>query len=236
MVSALTPQTTSQVFLEAEPATLSQTPASPNASEQLDLDSEVIENSPVLQRWLQDIPDLLSDIYRDPSFRTRLRLGYSQFLSDDRASGLNVGVEDVLIGRTGLTVSGEYQLTFDGDRDSERDLQTYGVDLRYYALPLGGYFNIAPVIGYRHLETSDYTTSGANLGLRLLLSLSRTGAADISVTQSWVAPGRDEEVGLTTFSFGYALTHNLRLSTDIQNQNSPQSKDNRVGIVLEWML
>ncbi len=69
----------------------------------------------------------------------------------------------------------------------------------------------------------------------MLLVLSRGGAADIAITQSWVAPGTAEEVGLTTLSIGYAVTHNLRLSTDIQKQNSRQSKDNRVGIILEWM-
>jgi hypothetical protein len=67
------------------------------------------------------------------------------------------------------------------------------------------------------------------------LVLSRGGAADISLTQSWVSPGTDEEVGLTTLSFGYAVTRNLRLSTDIQKQNSLEDKDSRVGIVLEWM-
>jgi len=47
------------------------------------------------------------DIANDPSFRTRLRLGY--FLPLGKQGGVNVGWEDVFIGRTGLTVSGEYQ-------------------------------------------------------------------------------------------------------------------------------
>ncbi len=101
--------------------------------------------------------------------------------------------------------------------------------------PLGSYVNIAPLVGYRHLQTDEYSTDGVNVGARLKLVLSRGGAADISLTQSWVAPGTTEEVGLTTLSFGYAMTRNLRLSTDIQKQNSRQSKDSRVGIVLEWM-
>jgi hypothetical protein len=100
---------------------------------------------------------------------------------------------------------------------------------------LGSYINLAPVLGYRHLETDAYLTNGVNVGVRLLLVLSRGGAADISLTQSWVAPGTDEEVGLTTLSVGYAFTRNLRLSTDIQQQNARQSKDSRVGIVLEWI-
>nr|MBA3923620.1 hypothetical protein [Nostocaceae cyanobacterium] len=54
-------------------------------------------------------------------------------------------------------------------------------------------------------------------------------------TQSWVSPGTDSEVGLTTLSAGYAVSHNLRLSTDIQKQNARLFKDSRVGLVLEWM-
>jgi hypothetical protein len=201
-----------------------------DAIEPLNLDPEIIENSPVLQRWLEEVPNVLSEIRSDPSFRTRLRLGYSQFPSTDQAGGFNVGIEDVFIGQTGLTISADYQETFEGDR------QAYGADLRYYVRPLGSYINVAPVIGYRHLETDEYTTDDINLGLRFLLALSRTGAADISLTQTWVAPGRDEEVGITTLSVGYAITENLRLSTDVQKQNSSFNKDSRVGIVLEWML
>ncbi|NES87707.1 MAG: hypothetical protein F6K10_43865, partial [Moorea sp. SIO2B7] len=96
--------------------------------------------------------------------------------------------------------------------------------------------NIAPMVGYRYLESNNYSTDGVNVGARLMLSLSRTGAADISLTQSFVSPGGREEVGITTLSFGYAITNNLRLSTDIQKQNSRKDKDSRVGIVLEWML
>jgi hypothetical protein len=195
----------------------------------LDLDPQVIEDSPVLQRWSEEVPDVLSEIRHDPSFRTRVRLGYSQFPAIDHASGFSVGIEDVFVGRSGFTLSGDYQ-------DSEGDRQSYGADLRYYVLPLGSYVNVAPVLGYRHLETEADQTEGVNLGLRLLLALSRTGAADLSVTQSWVAPGSDQEAGITTFSFGYALTPDLRLSTEVQQQNMPSSKDRRIGIGLEWLL
>ncbi|MBD1831540.1 MULTISPECIES: hypothetical protein [Cyanophyceae] len=190
---------------------------------------EKIENSPALQRWREKVPNVLEEIRNDPSFRTRVRLGYSQFPSSGQAGGVNVGVEDLFIGRTGLTVSGDYQGTFEGDRSA------YGVDLRYYVRPLGSYVNFAPVVGYRHLETDKYSTDGVNVGARVLLVLSRTGAADISLTQSWVAPATSEEVGITTLSVGYAFTRNFRLSTDIQKQNARQQKDSRVGIVLEWM-
>ena len=201
----------------------------PASSAPLDLPPEMIRDSPVLQRWQRQVPNVQEDIERDPSFRTRLRLGYSQFPSTDQAGGVSVGVEDVFIGRSGLTVSADYQTAFNGKREA------WGTELRYYVRPLGSYINVAPVVGYRRLETTRYTTDGANVGVRLLFVPSRTGAADISLTQSWVAPRTDEEVGLTTLSFGYALTRHVRLSTDIQKQNSRQRKDSRVGVAVEWM-
>jgi hypothetical protein len=206
-----------------------QPPKTPSAAD-LDLKPEIIENSPVLQQWMRQVPNVLEDINRDPSFRTRLRLGYSLFPSADDASGWNFGVEDLFISKSSFTISGDYQATFD------RALLTYGADLRYYVRPLGSYINFAPILGYRYVETGSYTTDGINVGARLLLILSRGGAADISLTQSWVSPGTDDEVGLTTLSFGYAVTRNLRLSTDLQRQNSRQAKDSRLGILLEWML
>jgi len=208
---------------------LSQAEATPKPANDLDLSPEIIENSPVLQRWQRNIPNVLEEIRNDPSFRTRVRLGYSQFPSTGQAAGFNVGVEDIFIGRTGLTVSGDYQASFNGKREA------FGADLRYYVLPLGSYVNVAPVVGYRNIQTDQYSTDGVNVGARLMLALSRTGAADLSLTQSFVSPGSRDEVGISTLSVGYAVTRNLRLSTDIQKQNSRQRKDSRVGIVLEWM-
>ncbi|WP_017317568.1 hypothetical protein [Mastigocladopsis repens] len=198
------------------------------SAQDLDLSPEIIKDSPVLQRWRRQVPNVLEDIKNDPSFPTKVRLGYS-YVPSEQAFGVNVGVEDVFIGRTGLTVSGEYQATFNGQREA------YGADLHYYLRPLGSYINIAAVVGYRHLETNSYSTDGVNLGAKLLFVLSRGGAADISLTQSWVAPGTGEEVGLTTLSVGYAITRNLRISTDIQQQNARQDKDTRLGVVLEWI-
>ena len=204
-------------------------PPSNSAAQELELNPEIIENSPVLQRWLQDVPNVLEEIRHEPSFRTRFRFGYSQFPSTEQAGGLNIGVEDIFINRSGFTVSGDYHTSFNGDREA------FGVDLRYYLRPLGRYVNVAPLVGYRYLESNDHTTDGVNLGVKLQLVLSRTGAADISLTQSFVSPGSEDEVGLTTLSVGYAVTPDLRLSTDIQKQNSTEEKDSRVGIILEWM-
>jgi hypothetical protein len=201
----------------------------PSTPETLDLSPEIIKNSPVLERWLKETPDIFEDIRQDPSFRSRLRLGYSQFPSTGDAGGFEVGVEDIFVGRTGLTVSAGYQASFNGDR------QTVGTDLRYYLLPLGDYINIAPVVGYRYLQSKNYSTDGVNVGIRVMFALSRTGAADISLTQSFVSPGGNDEVGITMLSAGYAFTPNWRLAADIQKQNSRAAKDSQIGIVLEWM-
>ncbi|XGV95796.1 MAG: hypothetical protein ACAF41_24025 [Leptolyngbya sp. BL-A-14] len=205
----------------------SQHPTS-NPKPSIDLDPKLIESSPVLQRWLKQVPDVLADIKRDPSFRTRLRLGYTQFPSSKDASGLNVGLEDIFVGRSGLTFSADYQTDFN-------QRTAWGGNVRYYIRPLGSVINVAPVLGYRHLETTRYNTEGLQVGLRLLLVPSRTGAADLAVTQSWVTPRGENEVGLTTLSFGYALTRSLRLSTDLEKQNSRFRSDSRVSVNLEWM-
>ncbi len=208
------------------PARSSRTPVAPVPP--FDLNPKLIQESPVFQRWLKQVPDVLQDIGQDPSFRSRLRLGYT-YVPDGNLGGWQVGMEDLFLGRSGLTLSANYQATFN------RQQQNWGAELRYYALPLGGYVNVAPVIGYQSLSTSKYDSEGLNVGLRLVLAPSRTGAADLSLTQSWVAPRQQQEVGITTLSFGYAVTRNLRLSTDIQKQNARQEKDLRVGIGLEWM-
>ncbi len=217
----------SQTPPAATPPTLASPPSATPSS--LDLDPKLIDSSPVLQRWLKQIPNVAADIRNEPSFRSRVRLGYSQFPSTNQAGGLAIGVEDLFVGKTPLTVSADYSAAVNGDRAA------WGADLHYYVRPLGSAINLTPVIGYRHLDTPLYTTDGLNVGARLLVVLSRGGGADFSITQTWVAPGSSAEVGLTTLSFGYALTHDLRLSTDIQRQNAKDRQDSRVGIGVEWM-
>ena len=209
--------------------TLAQT-LTPSPPPPLDLDPQLIQSSPTLRRWLNKVPNLQQEIQRDPSFRTRLRLGYTQFRSQRKSGGWNVGVEEVFLDRSGFTLSADYQASFDQKQKS------WGTDLRYYVAPLGSSINLAPVVGYRHVETDRYSAQGLNLGARVLLVPSRTGAAELSLTQSWVSPGSAEEVALTRLSFGYAVTHNLRLSTDLQRQRSRTHRDDRFGIGLEWML
>lgn len=200
--------------------------ATPNKK---NIPERILNESPTLQRWLKEPPDILEDIRHDPSFRTRLRLGLITFPSTDNKGGINVGVKDIFIKRTGLTISADYQSAFNGDRNA------YGADLQYFVLPLGNYFNLAPLIGYRYVQSNDFNTDGLHLGLRLMLAFSRTGGGDISLSQSYISPGGSEEVGITSLSVGYAVTSKLRLSTDLEWQNSIEDKDSRVGINLEWL-
>lgn len=194
----------------------------------LNLTPEVIDQSPVLQRWLREVPDIRAEIRNDPSFVTRIQVGYSFFPSSDGKGGFAVGVEDWFVGSTPLTVSADYQQSFAGDR------QAYGTDLHYYVLPLGSYFNVAPTLGYRHAQSaSDYSVSGANVGLRLRFVPSRTGAADFTVDQSWIVGG-SERLSITQLNFGYAVSQTLRLSTDLEWQSTADEGDSRVGINLEW--
>ncbi len=218
----------------ADPPSMLTAPAGPSpnrqdAADTLNLDPAILDGSPVLQRWQQQVPDVRSRIRHDPAFRTRVRLGYTRFAATDPRSGLAIGVEDVFLGESGVTLSGELQRTTEGDRTNA------GAELRYYLLPLGNYVNVAPVVGYRSLETDRYQTDGLAVGLRVMLALSRTGAADIALSQSWVSPGTEVEVGLTTLSVGYAIAPNVRISTDLQQQNAVGERDSRYSLFVEWM-
>lgn len=143
---------------------------------------------------------------------------------------MNIALDDLFINRTGLTISADYYTDFNSDRSS------LGADLHYFLLPLGSYINFAPMVGYRYLENDNYDNDGINLGIRLMLALSRTGAADISLSQSFFSPGNDQEVGIFSVSVGYGITSNLRLATEFELQNLPQEQDQRLGLNLEWLL
>jgi hypothetical protein len=200
------------------------TPANPS-----DLDPTWLNTSPTLQKWRQQVPDVASEIANKPAFRTRIRLGAVQFESADPSLGWQIGLEDLKLGQSRLTLSGGYQATGNGT------WKTWGGDGQYYLRPLGRRINLAPVVGYRQFVTPDYTQSGINLGGRLVVSLSRGCGADLVLVQSWVAPGSTNEVGLTTVTFAYAVASHLRLSTSWQQQNSPSLQEQRWGLGLEWM-
>ena len=197
----------------------------------LDLDPEIIEASPTLQRWLESVPNVANEIRHQPSFRPRLRAGYVQYPSTGQVGGFGAAVEDVfVVPGTGLTASANYSRSWLGQRES------YGGEVRYYLLPLGGYVNIAPTLGYRALTTPTYQTDGLDVGLRLMLVPSRGGGADLALSQEWVAPGSDREVAITSLEIGYAITRQLRLGTEFQLQNSSFGQDSSFGLALEWLL
>ncbi len=195
---------------------------------ELELEPGTVDSSPVLQEWLQQTPDVLSTIRNEPSFPSRLQLSYALFPSDEH--GLAIGVEDVFVGNLPLTMNADYAGNFDNDREA------YGAHLRYYVLPLGGYVNVAPILGYRHVEAVDYSESGLQVGFQLKVIPSRGGGADFAYTQTWVSPTENDSVMITQLEFGYGLTENLRLATDIEWQFAPGATDSRLGIGVEWML
>jgi hypothetical protein len=200
------------------------------AARDLDIRPRVIENSPVLQRWLEEIPDLDADIRHDSTIRTRVRAGYSQPLSDDGTPEGWIGVEDIFIEDTSLSISGEYRTSLEDDTHA-----SYGGEVRYYLRPLGSRFNVAPVVGYRSLETEADHGSGFSAGVRMVLALSRNGASDIALSQTWVNPGREDGAGLTSISTGYAVTSHLRVGTEMQIRNNAHTTEQQVGVGLEWM-
>ncbi|AFY38040.1 hypothetical protein Lepto7376_1706 [[Leptolyngbya] sp. PCC 7376] len=196
--------------------------------DQLELSPEIIEHSPVIQRWSEEAPNVLEDIRHDPSFTTRWRVGYSTFPSNDDRSGISVGVEDLFIKRTlPLTFSAEGHTTFDGDRSN------FAARANYYLFPLGNRLNFAPTLGYHTFSGESYDRDGLEVGGKIQLNLSRSGASTISLSQQFVNLSGDEEMGITTLGVGYAFARHLRLATEIQKHNSTAAKESRVGIFLE---
>lgn len=206
-----------------------------DAAEELDLPRDIIENSPVIQKWLKEIPDVAGEIRHKPSFSTLLRLGYSQFPSSHHAGGFSFALEDLFIANTPLTVNAQYSRNFDGANRKQKR-QTAGGSLQYYLLPLGDYVNVAPIVGYKYIKTGDYATGGLNLGVKLKLALSPGGGSDISVTQSFLSPTSSQEVGMTEITAGYAITKSMRLFSGISWQNSIKQADSQVTVGLELLL
>ncbi|BAQ59942.1 hypothetical protein GM3708_348 [Geminocystis sp. NIES-3708] len=204
-------------------------------SQEFDLDPSIIENSPVIQQWIKEIPDVADKIVHEPSFRTRYRFGYSQFPSNNNSGGFFIGVEDVFIGNTPLTFSANYNSDLSNSSNPKNERLSVGGNVQYYVFPLGNYVNFAPMIGYKYMETNGYNTGGVNLGFKMAFALSPQGAADIFFTQSFVSPSSNDEVGITQINVGYAITKNLRLSTEIGWQNSIKQKDSQVSVGFEWM-
>jgi hypothetical protein len=193
----------------------------------LEIDRKVIESSPVLRRWLDNPPNLLDDIHNIPSFNTKLRVGVT---SRDNSFGVEAGFEDIFVGQSPLTLSGGYQTEFSG-RESE--LQA---SIRYYVFPLGSYWNISPIVGYRQFNQLDRPQiSGLDVGLQGILVLS-PHSSDLRLSHTFTSPSGNLEMSTTTLSTSYAITNNLRLGTKVEWRRSPLIYDSRVGFLLELAL
>ncbi|MCS6959018.1 MAG: hypothetical protein RMK91_03110 [Pseudanabaenaceae cyanobacterium SKYGB_i_bin29] len=179
------------------------------------------QDSPLLRRWLQAPPNLWADIENSPSFPTKLRLHINS--RDDNLGG-GIGVEDVFLGQSSITLSGGYE------RESP-DRNSYHAHLRYYVLPLGGYINLAPQLGYR----STLNTTGVDVGIQVVFALSPQ-SADLRLAQTFTTPGTTTELGTTTISASYALDRQLFLHSGIQWRRSPLYSDSLVRLGLEWRL
>jgi hypothetical protein len=199
---------------------------SPNLNLDLKLNREIIENSPVLQRWLVNPPDILFDIKNTPSFNSKVRLGLT---SRDQSLGFDVGLQDLFLGGTPATFSASFQREF-----SDRQTNLNG-EFRYYLLPLGGYFNITPLVGYRYMNFFGESVSGVDLGIQGILVFSPR-SSDLRLSQSFTSPLGDKETSITTLSTSYGLSNRLSLSSSIQWRRSPVGADSRVGFYLEWRL
>lgn len=198
-----------------------------------DVEPDVINNSPVIQEWIKEIPDVGAKIRHQPSFPTLFRWGYSQFPSNHHSGGFFVGVEDIFFGNTPLTFSADYTTDLSNNPRGER--LSVGGSLQYYLLPLGNYVNIAPVVGYKYIATNGYYSDGVNVGVKVKFALSPQGAADVSLIQSFVAPTSENEVGVTEIRAGYAINKHLRLSSGISWQNSVKQEDSQLNIGFEWI-
>lgn len=201
---------------------------------ELELPSEIFDNSPVLQRWSDTVPDVRHGIKHDPSFKTRWRIGYGFFPANGDRSGVSFGVEDIFIQPDfPVTLSTAVNTTFDGDRSD------FSARANYYILPLGSPLNIAPTFGYQTFSSEkngqSYHHDGLEIGGKIQLNLSRSGASNVTLSQQFINPTGEQEIGITTLGLGYAVTKNIRIATEIQKHNSTVAKESRVGLFLEWM-
>lgn len=183
------------------------------------LEASLVEQSPVLQRWLSQPPDVLSLIRDTPAVPMRLRLG-----AVGSGSG-GIGLEDLSLG-TRLTLSSDYRWQTDATYD-------YGLHLRYYLWPRGERFNLAPEVGFRDLNSPLGSSSGLAIGLGGTISLA-PGAADLSLNYRVLNIASGRETSFASATAAYSLSSSLRLAAQYSWINAPWRRDHRVGMFVEW--
>lgn len=105
----------------------------------LGLDSQIVEDSPVLRRWLQSPPNLLEEIRNTPVLPTRLQAGF------ESASEWRISLQDLRLGDR-LTLSGDYRQSSENP-----EIRQYGSEVRYFLAPMGSRLNLAPPTGLSSL-------------------------------------------------------------------------------------
>ncbi|GAB4213352.1 MAG: hypothetical protein OHK0012_09320 [Synechococcales cyanobacterium] len=182
------------------------------------LDTQLVEQSPVLRRWLQGTPNVLEEILSTPARPTRVQVGFvtrQQWF---------VGIEDLYVSSR-VSVSGDF------DDWQAVNLQQTSTTLRYYVSPLGSRLNLAPQVGYRWLSIPGEQIQGVEVGATAVAVLAPQ-AADISLDYRWLT-GADPATTLS-LSTAYALSRDFRVATRYRWQNSTLTKDFQVGLTLEW--
>ncbi len=199
-------------------------PSAPLAVLDLGLDGPIVENSPVLRRWLQRPPDLLEEIRNTPVLPTRLQAGF------ESASEWRVGLQDLRLGDR-LTLSGDYRQSSENP-----EIRQYGSEVRYFVAPLGSRFNLAPQLGYRVLEQENRRLSGVSYGAFAVLALA-PGAADLTGSYRWVAPqeGEEGQATLAEITAAYAISPSFRLAARYSLHHSTLTWESSFGVGLEWI-
>ncbi len=187
----------------------------------LGLDSQVIEQSPVLRRWLVSPPNVLEEIRTLIARPTRIQVGYvarNQWF---------LGVDDLYLGSQ-VSLSGEY----DHWQLPTAELQQFSAALRYFLAQPGSRLNLAPQAGYRTISaTGTDPIQGLEIGATAVVVLAPQ-TADLSLDYRWLPGSRAATtLSLTT---AYALSRDFRLATRYRWQNNAFVKDFQVGLVLEW--
>lgn len=191
---------------------------------ELGLDEEVVESSPVLQRWLVDPPDLLDEIRNTPAVPTRLQAGVD-------VSGWSLGISDLYLLER-LSLSSTYQQSLDRPQDA-----TFGSNLRYFVAPVGSRLNLAPQVGYGRLDQFERFLSGPQYGAYVVLALD-PGAADLTLSYNWLDPNRSTQEGGATvgeITSSYALSPSTRLAARYTWRHSTITKDQDLSLILEWV-
>ncbi|MEN9229829.1 MAG: hypothetical protein Q6L68_02890 [Thermostichus sp. DG02_5_bins_236] len=205
------------------PTTLSATQDSVSLS-RLGLDGQIVEDSPVLRRWLQNPPNLLEEIRNTPVLPTRLQANF------ESSSHWRIGLQDLRLADR-LTLSGDYRQSADEPEDRQ-----YGSEIRYFLAPIGSNFNLAPQLGYRALEQEDRSLSGMSYGAFAVLAFA-PGAADLTGSYSWILP-REQQEGQATLAevtAAYAISPSFRLSARYSLRHSTLTRESSLGFGVEWI-